>query len=265
MELKIIYEDQYILCLEKPQGVPSQSDKTEDEDLMTSAIKYLSNKEQKPYLGLIQRLDRPVGGTIIFAKTEFANKELSKQVQQRKTQKEYLAVVCGKPEANNAVLEDYLKKLKTINMSKVTTKEDKQGKLSKLEYDVLGIQETEEYGTLTLLKVKLYTGRHHQIRVQLSKAGLPIWGDNKYNKVFMKKKDFTNIALWSHKFGFKHPKTKKYMEFTSSPNSYPFTLFIKWEYGNKNIICRPEHSKKLIKKPIKLYTILVQKYYEIVV
>lgn len=227
MEIKIIYEDNYILCLEKPQGIPSQSDKTEDEDLMTAALKYLSEKEQKPYLGLIQRLDRPVGGTIIYAKTEFANKELSKQVQQRETQKEYLAVVCGNPESNNVTLEDYLKKLKTINMSKVTTKDDKQGKLAKLEYEVLGIEETQEYGTLSLLKIKLHTGRHHQIRVQLSNAGLPIWGDNKYNKVFMKKKDFNLIALWSHKFGFKHPKTKKYMELISNlPNTYPFKLFL---------------------------------------
>ncbi len=226
MELKIIYEDKYILCLEKPQGVPSQSDKTNDKDLMTAALKYLEDKEAKPYLGLIQRLDRPVGGAIVFAKTEFANKELSKQVQLRQTQKEYLAVVCGKPENNTAVLEDYLKKLKTINMSKVTTAEDKQAKLATLEYETLGTVDTEEYGTLTLLKIKLYTGRHHQIRVQLSNAKLPIWGDNKYNKVFMKKKEFTYTALWSHKFGLKHPKTKEYMEFVSElPKGYPFGLF----------------------------------------
>ena len=226
MNLNIIYEDKYILCLDKPQGIPSQSDKTNDEDLMTEALKYLSTKEQNPYIGLIQRLDRPVGGVIIYAKTEFANKELSKQVQLRQTQKEYFAVVCGKPENEHGVLEDYLKKLKTINMSKITTAEDKQAKLAKLEYETLGTAETEEYGTLTLLKVKLHTGRHHQIRIQLSNANLPIWGDNKYNKIFVKKKDFTQIALWSHKFGFKHPKTKEYKEFTSLPNnSYPFKLF----------------------------------------
>ena len=226
MELNIIYEDKYILCLEKPQGVPSQSDKTNDEDLMSVALDYVSKKEPKLYLGLIQRLDRPVGGVIVYAKTEFANKEISKQVQERQTQKEYLTVVCGKPETEKAILEDYLKKLKTINMSKATTKEDKQGKVAKLEYEKLQSIETEEYGTLTLLKVKLYTGRHHQIRIQLSNAGLPIWGDNKYNKIFMKKKEFTFIALWSHKFGFNHPKTKKYIEFSSNlPNSYPFNLF----------------------------------------
>ncbi len=226
MQLKIIYEDKYILCLEKPQGIPSQSDKTNDEDLMSAALKYISSKEPNPYLGLIHRLDRPVGGVIVFSKTEFANKELSRQVQQREIRKEYLTVVCGKPDSEEAVLEDYIKKLKTINMSKITTEYDKQAKLAKLEYEMLGSVETEEYSTLTMLKIKLYTGRHHQIRVQLSNEGIPIWGDNKYNKVFVKKKDFTNIALWSYKFGFKHPKTKEYKEFTSTlPSLYPFNLF----------------------------------------
>ncbi len=225
MKLNIIYEDKHVLCLVKPQGVPSQSDKTNDDDMMSEALKYLSGKEAKPYLGLIQRLDRPVGGVMVYAKNEFANKELSRQVQMRQTRKEYLAVVCGRPENETAVLEDYLKKLRTINMSKVTTADDRQGKAAKLEYEVLGSIETEEYGVLSLLKIKLYTGRHHQIRVQLSNAGIPIWGDNKYNKVFVKKKEFTLPALWSHKFGFRHPKTKEYTEFMSVPSSFPFTLF----------------------------------------
>ena len=225
MDLKIIHEDKHVLCLIKPQGIPSQSDKTNDEDLMSQSLKYLKAKIDNPYLGLIHRLDRPVGGVIVFAKNEFSNKELSKQVQLRQTNKEYLTVVCGKPEKESGILEDYIKKLITINMSKITTSDDKKAKLAKLEYQVLGIKETEEYGTLTLLKIKLYTGRHHQIRLQLSNAGMPIWGDNKYNKVFMKKKEFTFIALWSYKFGFNHPKTKVYTEFTSLPNSYPFTLY----------------------------------------
>lgn len=225
MALTIIHEDQHILCLVKPQGIPSQSDKTNDTDLMTEALSYLREGNPKPYIGLIHRLDRPVGGIIVFAKTEFANKELSKQVQLRQTQKEYLTVVCGKPESNQARLEDYLKKLKTINMSKVTTSDDKQGKLAVLEYEVLDSKVTEDDGPLTLLRVKLHTGRHHQIRVQLSNHGFPIWGDNKYNKVFVKKKEFTQIALWSHKFGFKHPKTKAFMELKDDPKDYPFSLF----------------------------------------
>jgi len=226
MSLKIMYEDKHVICLEKPQGIPSQSDKTNDEDLMSLVSEYLKTKNDKPYIGLIQRLDRPVGGVIVFAKNEFANKELSKQVQLRQTQKEYLAVVCGKPDQEAGVLEDLLKKLKTINMSKITTSDDKLGKLAKLEYSTLETVETEEYGPLTLLKINLLTGRHHQIRVQLSNACMPIWGDNKYNKIFVKKKDWTQIALWSYKFGFRHPKTKEYIEFKAVPeNIYPFKLF----------------------------------------
>jgi 23S rRNA pseudouridine1911/1915/1917 synthase len=226
MEFKKIYEDKHILCLEKPQGMPSQSDKTNDEDLMSLALKYLELKNDNPYIGLIHRLDRPVGGVIVYAKNEFANKELSKQVQLRQTQKEYLAVVCGRPESESGLIEDYLKRLKTINMSKVTTQDDKLAKLASLSYKVIETVETEEYGWLSLLRVKLLTGRHHQIRVQLSNAQIPIWGDNKYNKVFVKKKDWTQIALWSCKFGLVHPKTKKYVEFKSMPeNLYPFKLF----------------------------------------
>lgn len=223
--MEILYEDKHILCLVKPQGIPSQSDKSNDEDLMSQALKYLGGETDKPYLGLIHRLDRPVGGVLVFAKNDFANKELSRQVQSRETTKEYLAIVCGRPEKESGTLEDYIKKLKTINMSKISSLDDKNAKSAKLDYQVLGVKETEEYGTLSLLKVNLHTGRHHQIRLQLSHAGMPIWGDNKYNRVFMKKKVFTLIALWSYKFGFKHPKTKGYLEFTSIPTTYPFTLF----------------------------------------
>ena len=226
MELKIIYEDKHILCLEKPQGIPSQSDKTNDDDLMSLALKHIKLKTENPYLGLIHRLDRPVGGVIVYAKNEFANKELSKQVQLRQTQKEYLAVVCGRPESESGLIEDYIKKLKTINMSKITTLDDKLGKLARLSYKVVETVQTDEYGWLCLLRIKLLTGRHHQIRVQLSNAHLPIWGDNKYNKVFVKKKDWTQIALWSYKFGLNHPKTKDYIDFKAMPeNIYPFKLF----------------------------------------
>lgn len=226
MELKVIYEDKHILCLEKPQGIPSQSDKTNDDDLMSMALKYIGLKTENPYIGLIHRLDRPVGGVIVFAKNEFANKALSKQVQLRQTQKEYFTVVCGRAVNESGVIEDYLKKLKTINMSKVTTADDKLGKLASLSYKVVETVETDEYGWLSLLRIKLLTGRHHQIRVQLSNAHIPIWGDNKYNKVFVKKKDWTQIALWSYKFGFIHPKTKDYVDFKALPeNIYPFKLF----------------------------------------
>jgi len=225
--LKILYEDQHLLCLVKPRGIPSQSDKSGDIDLMTIAMDYLKGKTGKEniYLGLVHRLDRPVGGVMVFAKTCFSNRELSKQLQARQTEKEYLAVVCGRPEKDRALLEDYIRKLNSINMSKISTADDKKAKAARLEYEVIGRTETEEYGPLALLKIKLYTGRHHQVRVQMANAGLPVWGDKKYNKAFVGMKDFTLPALWSYKFGFRHPGTGEYMELKALPEGYPFDLF----------------------------------------
>ncbi|MEY8416892.1 RluA family pseudouridine synthase [Tissierella praeacuta] len=218
MNIKIIFEDKDILVVEKPPKVPCQSDKTSDDNMMSIL--------NRPYLGLIHRLDRPVGGVMVYAKNEKTNSFLSKEVSSRRLYKEYLTVVCGKPENNEGELKDYLKKLRTINMSKVVDEKTPGAKEAILEYKVLESKDTEEYGTLSLIKVILKTGRHHQIRVQLSNAGFPIWGDNKYNKTFVKKKGWTQIALWAYKIRFNHPKEKQYMDFTSMPyDEYPWNLF----------------------------------------
>ncbi|MCQ4922435.1 RNA pseudouridine synthase [Tissierella carlieri] len=218
MDIKIIFEDKDILVVEKPPKVPCQSDKTSDDDIMSIL--------NRPYLGLVHRLDRPVGGVMVYAKNEKTNSFLSKEVSARRLYKEYLVVVCGKPKNNEGELRDYLKKLRTINMSKVVDKGANGAKEAILEYEVLESKDTEEYGTLTLLKVILKTGRHHQIRVQLSNAGFPIWGDNKYNKTFVKKKEWTQISLWSYKIGFNHPTNKTNSTFISLPyDEYPWDVF----------------------------------------
>lgn len=218
MNIKIIYEDKDILLVEKPPKVPCQSDKTSDEDIMSIL--------NRPYLGLVHRLDRPVGGVMVYAKDEKANSFLSKEISARRLYKEYLTVVCGKPENSTGELRDYLKKLRTINMSKVVDKGTNGAKEAILEYEVLESKDTDEYGTLSLLKVILKTGRHHQIRVQLSHAGFPIWGDNKYNKTFVKKKEWTQISLWSYKIGFNHPRSKEYISYTYLPyDEYPWNYF----------------------------------------
>ena len=217
MDIKIIFEDKNILVVEKPPKIPCQSDKTSDDDLMAIL--------NKPYLGLVHRLDRPVGGVMVFSKNKKSNSNLSTQISQRNFHKEYLVVVCGKPTETKGELKDYLKKLRTINMSKVVDKNTKGSKEAILEYEVLGTKETEE-GQLSLLKIILKTGRHHQIRVQLSNASLPIWGDNKYNKVFVKKKAWTQIALWAHKINFRHPRSGIFSTFVSFPyNEYPWNIF----------------------------------------
>lgn len=218
MDIKIIYEDKDILAVEKPPKIPCQSDKTCDEDVMSIL--------DRSYLGLVHRLDRPVGGVMVYAKDEKANSFLSKEISARRLYKEYLTVVCGKPENSTGELRDYLKKLRTINMSKVVDKGTNGAKEAILEYEVLESKDTDEYGTLSLLKVILKTGRHHQIRVQLSHAGFPIWGDNKYNKTFVKKKEWTQISLWSYKIGFNHPRSKEYISYTSLPyDEYPWNYF----------------------------------------
>ena len=227
MNLNIFFEDKYVIAVEKPQGIPVQSDKTNDEDLMLHVKEYLRVKtgHEEPYLGLIHRIDRPVGGVVVFAKNKFANSELSEQIRSNIINKKYLAVVCGKPTINELILEDYIKKLTTINMSKISDKNDKNAKLAKLKYEVIDSIDDNEYGVLSLLNVELYTGRHHQIRLQLSNVNLPIWGDNKYNKIFVKKKEFTNIALWSNEYSFLHPKTNEILTVSSIPDMYPFNLF----------------------------------------
>ncbi len=228
MDLNILFEDKYVLAVKKPQSIPVQSDKTNDEDLMLQVKKYLREKSshEEPYLGLIHRIDRPVGGVVVFAKNKFANSELSEQIRTNSIKKEYMVVVCGKPIKDEDILEDYMKKLITINMSKITSSDDKNAKLARLKYNTIETLEDKEYGLLSLVKVELYTGRHHQIRLQLSNNMMPIWGDNKYNKVFVKKKEFTNIALWSYKYVFKHPKTKVDIITESVPEDiYPFNLF----------------------------------------
>lgn len=225
--IKILFQDECIIVVEKPPKMPCQSDKTEDENLLSLLTKQLLEGGTKdPYLGLVHRLDRPVGGVLVLAKTKEANRILSKQISERSLTKEYLTVVCGIPTDPHGELRDYLKKLVTINMSKVVPKGTKNAKEAILEYSLIDTRNTDEYGDISLLKLNLKTGRHHQIRVQLSNAGLPIWGDNKYNKVFVKKKGWTQISLWAHKIAFRHPKNNTLVSFLSIPNDeYPWNFF----------------------------------------
>ena len=228
MDIKIIYEDKHIIVAKKPPKVPSQSDKSGDMDMLTWLKNYLMDKYnvKNPYMGLLHRLDRPVGGLMVFAKTKYANAKLSEEIRTKKFQKQYYAVVCGKPEKPTGQLKDYLRKYGRNNISKVVTKDMKDAKEAVLEYELLERIETEEYGILSLVKIDLKTGRHHQIRVQFSNANLPLWGDNKYNETFIKMKKWTQIALWAGDISFKHPKENKICSFQLKPDdNYPFTLF----------------------------------------
>ena len=213
---KIIYEDNHLLVVEKPQNVLVQADNTNDLDLLTSLKKYIKEKYNKPgevYLGLVHRLDRPVGGVMVFARTSKSASRLSNMIRIDEFEKTYLAVVEGAlPEED--VFEDYLLKLENENRTIV----DNNGKYSKLSYKLLGFKDG-----LSLVKIKLETGRSHQIRVQFSSRGYALWGDQKYNS---KAKVGEQIALWAYELRFKHPVRDELMDFKCNPPlKYPWTLF----------------------------------------
>ncbi len=213
--INIIYEDNHLLVVEKPINVPVQGDKSGDEDLLTMLKKYLKEKYNKPgdvYLGLVHRLDRPVGGVMVFAKTSKAAKRLSKQVQKHEMKKIYMAVIEGKV-SDSGTFIDKLKKDEKTNITKVSD----DGKEAELSYDLIGF-----INNLSLVRISLKTGRSHQIRVQFASRKIPLYGDQKYNPNAVK----DQIALFASKLEFKHPVTKEIMSFELPlPERYPFTLF----------------------------------------
>lgn len=212
-KLNIIYEDNHIIVVEKPVNIPSQGDKTGDIDMLTLIKQYIKEKYNKPgdvYLGLVHRLDRPVGGIMVFAKTSKAAARLSEQVRVKDFKKRYLVVVNGKMEEQKGILEDYLLKNEKANMSKVVKEGTKNSKLASLEYEVLKYNSEID---LSVLKIDLHTGRHHQIRVQLSSRSHSIYGDQKYGGRGHGKQ----IALWAYELKFLHPITKEQMTFKILP------------------------------------------------
>lgn len=227
MNIPIIYEDAQIIVCQKPAGVPVQSDKTLSPDLVNGLRNYChrKNPDREPYIGLVHRLDRPVGGIMVFGKTPFATKELNRQIQQGKTKKSYLCIVTkdlseeiGKPPV---FLTDYLQKDARNNCSKVVSADTKNAKKAELSYKVLATKEG-----LSLIEVDLLTGRHHQIRVQMAAHVAGIYGDTKYNPSPNTTGDWKNIALFSHSLTFTHPKTKKELTFTLSPKGEIWENFI---------------------------------------
>lgn len=213
-QLKVIYEDNHIIVVEKPVNIPSQGDKTGDIDMLTIIKEYIKEKYHKPgnvYLGLVHRLDRPVGGVMVFAKTSKAASRLSEQVREKQFQKTYLVIANGKMKQNKGTLEDYLLKNEKANMSKVVKEGTKNSKFAKLDYEVLKYNEELD---LSVLKILLHTGRHHQIRVQLSSRGNSIYGDQKYGGRGHGKQ----ITLWAYQLKIIHPISKEEMTFTAIPD-----------------------------------------------
>lgn len=223
MNVPILYEDNHLLFVDKPVNVPVQEDRTKDQDLLNFLKKDLKMRYQKPgnvYLALVHRLDRPVGGAMVFSKTSKAASRLSDAIRRQAVEKKYLAVVKGTPKKKQGLLKDYLVKNHRKNKVHTTHPNDKEAKKAILEYEVIGSKDG-----LSLLSITLHTGRAHQIRVQLSSRDLPLYGDQKYGQEVNQTGE--QIALWSEVLAFEHPTKKEEIKVQSQPpNKYPWNL---WE------------------------------------
>ncbi len=216
--MNILYEDNHIIVAVKPQNMPSQADCSGDLDFLSAVREYVRVAYQKPgaaYLGLVHRLDRPAGGVMVFARTSKAAARLARQLQNGTFQKTYYAVVDAKTE-KSAVLTHYLVKDSAQNISCVAPKETPGAKYAELSYEA--VAHADPYA---LLRIRLMTGRPHQIRVQLSHIGAPLVGDCKYGGA-----SAPNLCLWSYAVRIEHPTQKTRMTFSCPPpNTFPWNLF----------------------------------------
>lgn len=213
--LNILYEDNHIIVVEKKPNILCQSDNTKDMDLLTMIKSYIKEKYNKPgnvYLGLVHRLDRPVGGIMVYAKTSKAASRLSEIIRKHEMQKEYL-LVCSGSLNDEGIMEDYIERIDTKSV--ISTEE--KGKYAKLEYEVL-----ERANGLNLVKVNLITGRHHQIRLQFASCKCPLYGDQLYGK-----QDKNQIALFAYHLSFKHPTKDEIMDFKLIPKGGVWNEFKK--------------------------------------
>lgn len=224
MNLRILYEDEHIIVCHKPAGIPTQTSKLGEQDMVSLLKNYLyknQTEKKEPYIAVIHRLDQPVEGLLVFAKTPFAAKELNKGLQGAGFGKYYKAVLFGVPKETSGTLEDYLVKDGRTNTSRVCAPSEKDAKKAVLSYEVIATGKDDDKD-ISLVRVQLDTGRHHQIRVQMSNMGCPIWGDVKYNTASVQDRRFRQIALCAYKLEFVHPKTKKKMEFEVEPEGEGF-------------------------------------------
>jgi len=222
MDIRILYEDNHLLVVVKPPNIPVQGDISGDPDLLTLLKAYIKSRYNKlgnVFLGLVHRLDRPVGGTMVFARTSKAASRLSEQVRKHDMEKIYLCVAQGCPGSMKGRLTDHLLKDEKENVVKVVEPGTPGSKQAILDYEVIAQKEG-----LSLVKVNLITGRSHQIRVQMANNGTPLFGDAKYGYTGERGHQ---LALWSHALSIIHPTTKERMTFTSSPpDTYPWNLFL---------------------------------------
>ncbi len=213
----VLYEDGEVLVLHKPAGIAVQNARSSQTDLEHMVLNELAQRtgggRDIPYLGVIHRLDQPVEGILVFAKTPAAAAELNRQLQSGKMDKRYLAVTEGIPVPAEGTLVDYIKKEPRTNLSRVTDRTDRDAKRAELSYCVINSDQGE-----ALVEIHLKTGRHHQIRVQMAHLGTPLAGDRKYGAAH----EGVQLSLCAYKLRFEHPLTHKKMEFSVTPSNPHF-------------------------------------------
>ncbi len=222
--LQILHEDNHLIVINKRVGDIVQGDKTGDKPLSEVVKEYIKDKYNKPgdvFLGVVHRLDRPTTGIVVFAKTSKALTRLNEMFSQRETQKTYWTVVKNKPPKNQDTLVHFLKRNEKNNTSKAHLKEVPDSKKASLEYTI--ITALDNYFAL---EINLHTGRHHQIRAQLSAIGCPIKGDLKYG--FDRSNPDGGIHLHARKLVFQHPVTKDTIEIIATTPSE-----VLWKSVNK--------------------------------
>lgn len=217
-DIGILYEDNHILAISKPKGLLSQEDHTGAPDVLTLCKAYLKKRYQKTgnvYLGLVHRLDRPVSGVMILAKTSKAASRISEQIRKRTLKKRYLAIVEGDP-GQQGVLTHYLIKNQKDNRVQSVSPETAHSKKAELIYRTLATRQG-----YSLVEVTLITGRAHQIRVQFAEKGHPLWGDHKYGKGRNR-----DLALHAYQYELTHPTLKKILRIRSTlPETDPWSRF----------------------------------------
>ncbi len=222
-DIELLFCDKSLLVAFKPAGVPSQPDKTGSDDLLSLLARQLKIKPDS--LLPVHRLDRPVSGLIVIARTGPVQAALTRQMEEHFMAKTYLAVVCGRPCPTEAILTDYLLKNERLNTSRVIDAALKNGKRAQLQYATIGIAEVDGQ-PLSLLAIDLETGRHHQIRVQMAHAGWPLWGDTKYNPALKNVGGWHQLALIASELTFQHPVSGQTLTFKlPMPKELPFSFF----------------------------------------
>lgn len=220
-EIPILFEDNHLLVVVKPPNLLSQGDATGDEDLLTLLKEYIRVAYQKPgnvYLGLVHRLDRPVGGVMVFAKTSKAASRLSEQIRDKTFGRSYLAVVEGHPKKTTGSVRNFLLKDRQKNLVEVVKPRVPGAQEAQLDYEVIDMNRDR-----SLVRISLRTGRSHQIRVQMAELGHPLYGDRRYGP---RTNERRQIALWAERISFLHPTTKEKLEFSEAPPAIkPWTEF----------------------------------------